>query len=261
MTFLTLMLTNAAVVFVFMLTIWAISVYKRDASIVDPCWGLGFVIIAVTSAYGVGLSESRSWLLVGLTAIWGLRLSGYLAWRNHGKGEDRRYGNMRQKHGESFWWISLFTVFLLQGVLMWFISLPIQSGVFFAADSQLGWVAIVGVVLWSIGFFFESVGDYQMAQFKAQPDSEGKVMNRGLWSFTRHPNYFGDFCIWWGIFLMAGAAGSWWTIGSPLLMSFFLMKVSGVTLLENDIEERRPDYAKYKQNTNAFFPGPPRQQS
>jgi len=259
MTFTTLILVNLAVAIVFMLVLWGISLLWHDASIVDPCWGLGFVVIAWSSGLQVGSQDVRSWLLVFLVTVWGLRLSAYLFWRNHGKGEDRRYQAMRDKHGDKFWWVSLLTVFLLQGVLMWFISMTVQSGVYYsdaAPVEPVGWLAILGVLLWAIGFFFESVGDFQMARFKARPDSNGKVMDQGLWRYTRHPNYFGDFCVWWGLFLIAASASSWWTIGSPALMSFLLLKVSGVTLLEGDIEERRPGYAEYKRKTNAFFPGP-----
>lgn len=257
MSFPNLILINAAVVVIFMLVLWGVSIFKKDASVVDPCWGLGFVMIAWATAFQIGLDDLRSWLLAGMVTIWGLRLSGYLAWRNHGKGEDRRYTQMRDKHGAKFWWVSLFTVFLLQGTLMWFISLTVQSGMYWSDAAELGGIAWIGVAVWAVGLFFETVGDFQMARFKARPDSEGKVMNEGLWRYTRHPNYFGDFCVWWGLFLVAATANSWWTVGSPLLMSFLLLKVSGVAMLEGDIEERRPKYAEYKRVTNAFFPGPP----
>lgn len=257
MSFFTLITINLVVVFAFMTILWCISVAKKDSSIVDPCWGLGFVVITWSTAIQTGLEGLRGWLLVVLVTLWGLRLSAYLAWRNHGKGEDRRYTSMRNKHGVNFWWVSLLTVFWLQGLLMWFIALTVQSGIYWGpTSSNLGWIAGVGVLVWSVGLFFETVGDYQMARFKARPDSAGKVMNQGLWRFTRHPNYFGDFCVWWGLFLVAAPANSWWTIGSPLLMSILLLKVSGVSLLEGDIEERRPKYAEYKRETNAFFPGP-----
>ena len=256
MNFTTLILLNLAIVITLMLILWIISLAKKDASIVDPCWGLGFVVIAWATALQIGLSDVRAWLLFGMVTVWGLRLSGYLAWRNHGKGEDQRYTKMREKHGVRFWWVSLFTVFLLQGALMWFISLTFQSGMFWSTSAGFGWIASVGVAVWAVGLFFETVGDYQMARFKARPDSKGKVMNQGLWRYTRHPNYFGDFCVWWGLFLVAANANSWWTIGGPLVMSFLLLKVSGVALLEGDIEERRPKYAEYKRKTNAFFPGP-----
>ncbi len=261
MIFTSLILINAAVVLTFVLILWAISLAKNDASIVDPCWGLGFVIITWSTAIQIGVDDLRSSLLVVMVTLWGLRLSTYLAWRNFGKGEDRRYTQMRDKHGDRFWWVSLFTVFLLQGALMWFISLTVQSGVFWSGTAAFGLIGWLGVAVWAIGLFFETVGDFQMARFKAREDSVGKVMNKGLWRYTRHPNYFGDFCIWWGLFLAAAMASSWWTIGGPLVVSFLLLKVSGVAMLEGDIEERRPNYAQYKRITNAFFPGPPSKSS
>lgn len=257
MTFVETILPNLAIVAVAMFTLWCVSLAKKDASIIDPCWGLGFVVIAWSTSWQLGINDLRDVLLVALVSLWGLRLSGYLFWRNRGNGEDRRYAAMRERHGANFWWISLFTVFLLQGILLWFISLPIQSGMFSSNAVPVGWISWLGVVVWGLGFIFESVGDYQMARFKARPDSEGEVMNRGLWRFTRHPNYFGDFCVWWGLFLVAADVNSWWTIGSPLLMSILLMKVSGVSLLEHDIEDRRPKYSEYKRTTSAFFPSPP----
>ena len=256
MSFTGLILTNLGIVAVLMMALWLLSLLKKDASVVDPCWGLGFVILVWSTSFQVGMRDTRSYLLAALVTIWGLRLSGYLAWRNYGEGEDKRYTKMRKKHGERFWWISLFTVFLLQGALMWFISLTFQSGIYWSQTSMIGWFAMLGIAIWGIGFFFESVGDFQMARFQARSDSDGKVMNEGLWRYTRHPNYFGDFCVWWGIYLIAANANSWWTIASPILMTFLLLKVSGVALLEGEIEERRPEYAKYKRRTNAFFPGP-----
>lgn len=257
MSFTSVIFANLLIVLCGMFCLWGISVVRKDASIVDPCWGLGFVLIAWATIIQSGWHDARDGLLVVLVTVWGVRLSGYLFWRNHSKGEDRRYAAMRSKHGENFWWVSLLTVFLLQGVLMWFISLTVQSGIVFSNDEAIGLLGWVGVALWIIGFYFESVGDYQLARFKSRPDSAGKVLNSGLWRYTRHPNYFGNFCIWWGLFLIAANASSWWTIICPALMSFLLLKVSGVSLLESDIADRRPEYAEYKRNTSAFFPLPP----
>jgi len=200
---------------------------------------------------------TRSWLLATLTTIWGIRLSLYLFWRNWGHDEDRRYRAMREYHGPRFWWVSLLTVFLLQGVILWTVSMPIQVAMVAAEANPLGWLDLAGLALWSLGFFFEAVGDLQMARFQADPQNAGKVMDRGLWQLTRHPNYFGDFCVWWGLYLIAASAGATWTIFSPLLMSFLLLKVSGVTLSEKTITDRRPDYAAYQARTSAFFPWPP----
>ena len=248
-------LINLAVALGLMTQLWIISVIRKDASIVDPFWGAGFAILSVVSFLLTEAPDPRAWLLMGLVVIWGVRLSVYLTLRNRKKGEDRRYGAMREKHGAKFWWYSLLSVFLLQGVIMWFVALPIQAGMYFGKGSPLGWLDVAGALVWLIGFIFESVGDYQMARFKSNPENKGKVMDRGLWGLTRHPNYFGDFMVWWGHFLVACGSAAWWTILSPALMSFLLIKVSGVALLEKDISHRRPGYREYIQTTNAFFPG------
>ena len=197
-------------------------------------------------------------LLCGLVTIWGLRLSLYLLWRNAGHGEDQRYAAMRQYHGPRFWWISLFTVFWLQGVILWLVALPILVTTASTAAVPWNYWDLLGVLCWGVGITFEAVGDWQLTRFKSNPANRGRVLREGLWRYTRHPNYFGDFCIWWGFYFIAVAAGAWWTVISPLLMSVLLMRVSGVTLLESTIQERRPDYADYIRTTNAFFPGVPR---
>ena len=248
---------NAGVILALMLLLWLISIAKRDASIVDPFWGAGFVVVAWVSAGWWGLAEPRSPLLAVLTTIWGLRLSAHLVGRSWGKGEDFRYQAMRERHGDNFWLISLFTVFGLQGLIMWLVSWPVQFGQT-PDGSNLSWLDGLGVVLWTIGFVFESAGDYQLARFKSDPSNHARIMDRGLWRYTRHPNYFGDFCVWWGLYLIAAAGGAWWTFPGPVLMSFFLMKVSGVPMLEKTLSERRPGYISYMKRTNAFFPGPPR---
>ncbi len=249
---------NLVLILLLMLGLWARSLVKRDASIVDPFWGTGFVVVAWVCVLLTLPVTSRSLILAVLTTLWGLRLSLYLFWRNRQHAEDPRYAAMRNKHGSQFWWVSLFTVFLLQGLIMWFVSFPIQVGVVDTQSVPLGWLDFLGVAVWAVGIFFEAVGDWQLSRFKSNPENQGRVLKTGLWRYTRHPNYFGDFCVWWGLYLISIQAHGWWTIGSPLLMSFFLMKVSGVTLLEKDITDRRPEYAEYQRSTNAFFPGPPR---
>jgi steroid 5-alpha reductase family enzyme len=242
-----------------MLALWLLSLALRDASIVDIFWGLGFVAIAVaTFLWTNDGSSARRGLITALVSLWGLRLAAYLFWRNAGHGEDPRYVAMRRVWGARFWWISLFTVFAFQGVLMWIVSLPVQLGQV-AAGGPLGALDAVGTALFSIGFAFEAVGDCQLARFRADPANAGRVMDRGLWRYTRHPNYFGDFCVWWGIFAVALSTphGVWSAIG-PALMSFLLMRVSGVPLLERSIHKRRPDYVAYARRTSAFFPRPPR---
>lgn len=252
------LMMNLLVIAIIMLALWVVGIVRRDASIVDPFWGTGFVIVAWMSMQLNSPAEFRVLLLAGLVTAWGLRLSLFLLWRNWGHDEDRRYAAMRAHHGSRFWWISLGSVFLLQGAILWFVSLPIQVAAVRNMSDPLGWQDAIGIVLWIVGLLFETVGDWQLAHFKANPENSGRVMDRGLWRYTRHPNYFGDFCIWWGLYLIASAGGASWTLLSPLLMSLLLMKVSGVTLLETTIIDRRPDYAAYKSRTNAFFPGPQR---
>jgi steroid 5-alpha reductase family enzyme len=252
------MLTAAIVIAALMIATWAISVPLRNASIVDVVWGLGFVGVA----WGVRLTgtsnERRQDLLVALATIWGLRLAGYLFWRNHDKPEDFRYRAMRKRWGDRFALISLVTVFALQGALMWVVSLPLQLGQV-RDDPGVGWLAWIGVAIWGIGMFFETAGDLQLARFKSDPGNDGKVMDRGVWRYTRHPNYFGDACVWWGIGLVAAESGlgAWGLIGS-LVMTVLLLKVSGVAMLERSLRKRKPDYAAYAARTSAFLPMPPK---
>ena len=253
------LLTNAGVLAVLMAALWALSVVVRDASIVDPFWGLGFAVVAWTSAGTAGHLGTESLLLVALTTVWGLRLAAYLSWRNLGKGEDFRYRAMRKRWGSRFTLVSLGTVFLLQGALLWVVSLPVQLGQDAGPGEGLGWLAGAGVAVWGVGLGFETVGDVQLARFKAVAANAGRVLDTGLWRYTRHPNYFGDFCVWWGLFLVALAFGApWWTAVGPLLMSVLLLRVSGVALLERSLSRRKPGYDEYVRRTSAFFPRPPR---
>ena len=254
-----LLSVTAAFLSVCMIMLWILSVFLRNTSIVDAFWGAGFVIVAVCGlVWGNAGTAPRSLLISAMIGVWGLRLGGYLLWRNAGHGEDPRYAAMRRKWGASFWWVSFFTVFALQGAILWFISLPVQV-VQVAPGGSLGVLDAVGFAVWFAGLLFELVGDHQLARFKADPANAGAVMDRGLWRYTRHPNYFGDFCIWWGVFVVAlSAPQGLYTIVSPALMSFLLLRVSGVPLLESGMRERRPGYADYIQRTSAFFPRPPR---
>lgn len=250
---------SAGAILLLMIVTWLVSVLVHDASIVDIIWGAGFVVVAATAAaVGDGFPDRR-YLLLALVGIWGLRLSGYLAWRNLGHGEDYRYVAMRKKFGDRFWWISFFQVFLLQGVLMWIVSLPVQLSASAEDPTSFGPLALIGIALWTVGFLFETIGDAQLARFKADPANQGQVMDQGLWRFTRHPNYFGDFCVWWGIFLVAAETGPGrFGIIGPIVMSTLLMRVSGVAMLERTIGKRRPGYAEYVARTSAFFPRPPK---
>jgi steroid 5-alpha reductase family enzyme len=242
-----------------MLLLWALSVRVRDASIADPFWGTGFVLVAWTAALAGEGEGPRRMLVLALATVWGLRLTLHLARRNLGKGEDPRYQAMRRAHGARFWLVSLGTVFGLQGVLLWVVSLPVQAA---AALPSAGLSALdlAGAALWAAGFFFETVGDFQLERFKADPANRGKVMDRGLWALTRHPNYFGDATLWWGLGLVGAAAAGPWVLVGPALMTFLLLRVSGVTLLERDIAERRPGYREYAARTSAFFPWFPRKE-
>lgn len=233
---------------------WAFSVRIRNVSFVDSLWSLFFLLAAVVYALAPASLGTRGAVVLALVAVWALRLSIYITIRNWGKPEDYRYRKIRENN-EPFWIKSLFIVFGLQGVLAWIISLPLLVAI--THGGEPGLLDAAAALLWLVGIVFEAGGDYQLARFKRNPDNEGKVMDRGLWRYTRHPNYFGDFCIWWAFYLFALSAGGWWTIVAPLLMSFLLLKVSGVAMLEKDIGERRPKYADYIERTNAFFPGPP----
>ena len=252
------LLFSFGVLVIFAIGLWGISVALRDVSIVDPCWGLGFILVAAVTALRLDQFGPRGYLMIGLVTVWGGRLSAYLFWRHWGAGEDYRYAEMRAHHGARFWWISLGTVFLLQAIILWFVSWPVQAALVSSSQSLSG-LDGVGVLVWAIGFFFEAVGDYQLASFLRSRTTREQVLDRGLWRYTRHPNYFGDFCVWWGLYLVAAAGGGGWTILSPLLMSVLLIYVSGVRLTEKTIEDRRPAYRAYKRSTSAFFPLPPQE--
>jgi steroid 5-alpha reductase family enzyme len=235
---------------------WIVSVIRRDVSIVDSLWSLFFLLgllVYLAAADAVG---PRSALVTALVAAWALRLSVYITIRNHGEAEDRRYQAIRRNNEPHFWLKSLYIVFLLQGFLAWVVSLPAIAAV--SGQAPLGPLDFLGLLLWLTGMYFEVVGDYQLARFRASDRAPGAVLDTGLWRYTRHPNYFGEALLWWGIWLIAGAAGGWWTVFAPVLMTFLLLRVSGVALLEKDIGERRPAYREYVRRTNAFFPGPPR---
>jgi len=245
-----------------MLGVWLVSVGKRNASIVDITWGPGFAGIALVAFATSDGVLARRVLVTGLALVWGLRLGGYLLWRAWGKPEDFRYQAMRRYWGARFPLVSLVTVFALQGVLMWIVSLPLQIAQVAREPESLGALDALGVALWGIGMFFESVGDAQLARFKADPANAGRVMDRGLWRYTRHPNYFGDCLVWWGLFAIALAVpGGIYAIVGPIVMTVLLRRVSGVTLLERSLLKRRAGYAEYVSRTNAFIPGPPRARS
>lgn len=250
---------NLAIILGCMTCLWVLSLAMKNASIADIFWGPGFVIVAWLTFYEAEGYLGRRLLICTLVTVWGLRLGIHIARRNRGKGEDRRYQAWRASYGQRFWWVSLFTVFGVQGILLWVISLVTQAGQISVAPGRLVWFDALGLFVWVAGFFFEAVGDWQLARFKADPANRGKVMNQGLWAYTRHPNYFGECLMWWGLFLIALAApGNVWTIISPLTITILLLKVSGVTLLEKSIVETRPKYRGYMESTSAFVPWFPR---
>lgn len=240
--------------------LWLLSVRLKNASIVDVFWGLGFVFL--TWFYYLATPDglpARKLLTAVLVTIWGLRLSLYLLWRNWGKPEDFRYQAFRQKYGpERYWWLSFFQVFLLQGVLMWLISAPLLAAQR-ASGTDLTFLDGLALVVWVVGFLFEAGGDWQLAQFKRNPANKGQLLTTGFWRYTRHPNYFGDACVWWGYALFCLAAGSLIPIVGSLLMTFLLVRVSGVALLERTLVASKPGYEAYQKNTSAFLPWPKRE--
>lgn len=238
---------------------WLASLRRDDVSLVDRVWsllivGAGWVYALLTPEIG-----ARGFWMLALGSAWALRLALFITWRNWGHGEERRYQEIRERNQPGYRFKSLYLVFLLQAVLAWVVSAPFLVGA--AAARPLNALDAVGLALAAFGIVFEAIGDAQMARFKADPGHKGQVMDRGLWRYTRHPNYFGEACIWWGLWLAAMAGAGWagaWSIVSPLLMTVLLLKVSGVKLLEKDIAERRPAYRDYIARTNAFVPGPVR---
>lgn len=251
-------LISAITISIIMVTTWFISVLIKNASIVDIVWGFGFAVNAIVLAMSVDADHTRQVLVAVLVGMWGFRLAAYLARRNLGHGEDWRYKAMRKKKGAQFPLISLITVFGLQGVLMFVVSLPV---LFSNSDPSptVGPIAAMGVMAWLVGFLFEAIGDTQLAKFKKDPANAGKVMNKGLWSLTRHPNYFGDSLMWWGIWLIAAETGSGViSIVGPIVMTFFLLRVSGVPMLERSLSKRREGWDEYVRTTSGFIPRPPR---
>jgi steroid 5-alpha reductase family enzyme len=252
---------NLSAIIAMMIIGWLISLRYRNVSIVDSLWGVGFVLIVWITFFCADGFIGRKALIAILATVWGLRLSIYLGWRNWGGGEDRRYGQWRKESGDRFWIVSLFKVFLLQAVFLWVISFVLQYGQFAPTPDRFSWLDILGVLVWAFGFFFEVAGDAQLARFKANPANEGKVMDRGLWAYSRHPNYFGEFLIWWGFFLVTlSADNSLWTVISPLVITAVLLKMTGIPLTEQSIVDHRPAYRKYIRRTPAFFPWFPKKE-
>lgn len=243
------------------LPVWALSLRLRDASLADRVWSL--LIAAPTLSYAfMQAPDARGLLMLALLGAWALRLAVYISLRNRGHGEDRRYRAMRERHGAGFGRKSLYLVFGLQAVLAWIVGWPLLAALTHPAPLTVFDVAGTGLA--AAGIVIEATADVQLARFLRSPHREGAVMDRGLWAWSRHPNYFGEACVWWGLGLMALAAGGWsvsWSLLSPLMMTVLLLKVSGVALLEQDIAERRPAYRDYAARTSAFIPWPPRREA
>ena len=259
MTFFEIYFQALALIIGLMTIIWVVSIFIKNVSIVDIFWGFGFVVAAMFYYLMSDGNPSRNIFLLMLVFAWGIRLSGYLAYRNIGKGEDFRYKEFRRSYGENrYWWISYFQTFLLQGVVMWLISAPILGAMYFGADQSLGIFDAVAAVIWIIGFAFEAGGDYQLSRFKSNPANKGKVLDRGFWRYTRHPNYFGDSAVWWAFGLFSIASGAFLPVLGSLLITVVIIKVSGVSLLEKSLKTNKPEYADYINKTSAFFPMPPK---
>lgn len=236
---------------------WLASLALRNVNLVDSLWSLKFLLCAVIYVQLSGPAPTaRGLLVLGLVGLWALRLAGYLTLRNWRHAEDRRYAAIRANNSPGFWWKSLYIVFGLQALLAWVVSLPLLGAA--TSTSPLGWLDALGAALWLLGMVYEAGSDWQLARFKRDAANAGRVLSSGLWAHTRHPNYFGNACIWWGLYLVALQAGAWWSLPGPVLMTLLLLKVSGVALLEKDIAGRRPEYAEYVRRTRAFIPGPRR---
>jgi len=254
----TVLIAAVITVVCLMLATWSLSLLRRDASIVDIAWGLGFVLVAWAAKFVTSASGSGNWLLLLMVTVWGLRLTGYLAKRNLGKGEDFRYRAMRRKHGERFALVSLYTVFGLQGALMILVSLPVSLGQR-DTNAGAGFVVFLGFVVWAVGLYFEAVGDAQLARFKRDPRNADQIMDQGLWGLTRHPNYFGDALVWWGLAIVGSSqgAGVWAFLGAAV-MTVLLVRVSGAAMLDRLLAKRKPGYAEYMARTSGFIPLPRR---
>lgn len=235
---------------------WVLSLFLKDVSIVDSAWSLMFLAAGIYYFQINITPDLKTIIFFALLIIWSLRLAIYLTWRNWGEPEDRRYQDIREKYSPNFEFKSLFIIFIFQAVLASIISLPVVAAMDGQNDSSnIGYIEYIAIVIWTIGFLYESIADWQLAKFKSDESNMNKVMDTGLWRNTRHPNYFGETLIWWGFYLYAFSSGPWWIILSPLLMSWLLLKFSGVVMLEETIVKRRPKYQSYIDKTNVFFPG------
>ncbi|MGM0438908.1 MAG: DUF1295 domain-containing protein [Patescibacteria group bacterium] len=242
----------------YMSFLFLISLIKKRNDVADIGWGLGFVLLAWISFYfsyqAVGFSF-RSIIVSAMITLWGFRLAGHIYLRNKGKEEDYRYKKWREEWGKWFYLRSYGQVYILQGILLFTISLPVlfinkNTGV------ALEFLDVIAILIWLVGFFFEVVSDYQLKKFIDDPNKSG-IMEEGLWKYSRHPNYFGEVAGWWGIWLLAASAGGWWTIISPITITLLILKISGIPLLEEKLS-KRDGFEEYKQRVSKFIPLPPK---
>lgn len=255
------LIVNAGVILAMVLLLWLVAARSGDPSFIDAFWGFGFVVVAWVSFALTDDGPTRRPLLVGVATVWGLRLAGYLFWRWRKNGPDGRYVAMLRRATNPRMFM-LTKVFLLQGALMWIVSLPLQLGQLYPRPGGLGAAQWAGLALAVFGIAFESTGDAQLVVFKRDPANHGAVLDRGLWRYTRHPNYFGDACTWWGLFLISLTNPvTVVAVVGPLLMTFLLARWSGVGPLEGQMRRKKPGYDDYIRRTSTFIPRPPRARS
>jgi steroid 5-alpha reductase family enzyme len=239
-----------------MFVLWLFSLYLENVAIVDLFWGPAIALGGCVYWLETETISLRANVVIVLALLWAARLGIYLTFRNAGKPEDRRYRAMRERNDPGFRYKSLYLVFGLQAVLAWIVGLPLYGAI--TGSGDFGIFDWLGLGIFAFGLVWESLADQQLAHFLRTRENDRAVMDRGVWRYSRHPNYFGEFCLWWGLWLFAVAAGAAWTVVGPLVLTLFLFKVSGVALLEKDIGQRRPEYQAYIERTAAFFPRPPR---
>ena len=251
----TLFFQASLIILILVTLLWIWSVFIKNVSIVDIFWGLGFVVVNTFYVFMSGELNARKIVILTLVCIWGFRLAIYLAIRNIGKGEDFRYQEFRQNYGpKRYWWFSYFQTFLLQGILIMIISLPLLGINYNNSNGNLQILDYLGIIIWIIGFTFETVGDFQLSNFKRDSKNKGKILHTGLWKYTRHPNYFGDSAVWWAYGIFSIAAGSYWQAIGAVIMTLLILKISGVSLLEKTLKETKPQYKEYIQKTSSFMP-------
>lgn len=258
---LVILLTSLAVALGSVLVLWAISILIRDVSIIDMFFAV--ILMAITTACLL-LSPAigqRKWLVAGMVGAWGIRITFHLVRRNWGHGEDPRYTKLRSwvPEGKSFHLLALRQVFLLQGIVVWFVALPVQLALGQPEPALLGWLAWAGAALWAVGFLVEWIADEQLRSFKADPAKRGTVLQSGLWRYSRHPNYFGELCVWWGIFLVACEVSfGWLTIIGPIVYSYLVVNITGQRTLDKKLAREKPGYREYMERTSGLVPLPPR---